>query len=218
MSERAAWVYAFEGIGMGHFELFSMTEEEFCEKCQFLSDAGLAPDLPVPRPNLDPPFDPRAMREAPLPSRVTSDEIRRTQNEEFVIAESLAQKRIKDDQERKDEEQRVRVEQVRLEKENRANVRNVIRQRAAALPEESKDGILIAITLPSRGRIQRKFRSSEPAQDVFAFVADNEELFDENGDPLEFELSQGKGDLIRDKTLAEQGVTGRTLLRVVVIE
>jgi hypothetical protein len=105
-----------------------------------------------------------------------------------------------------------REEHLAEEKAERGRVPDFIREQAAGLPPESADGIVIAVALPSHGRIQRKFLAEEPGADVLAFVADHESMFDGNGDPLAFELSPGLADLVREKTLAEQGITRRTLL------
>jgi hypothetical protein len=219
MASRDPWASAFEQIGVNRVAMRDLSEEEFCQQCAFITEAGLGPGLPVPTPVVRPTFRSSAPRPPPsFPVRESSGVIREKQNEEFARAQFAEKQRQKEDDERRAKEERERQEKLQRKEQDRRRIREEIRGKAAALPPEKADGIVIAVTLPSRERIQRKFGLDQRAEDIFAFVADQEQLFDEAGNPKEFELSQGTDDVVREKTLAEQGITRRTLLRVVIIE
>jgi hypothetical protein len=96
--------------------------------------------------------------------------------------------------------------------------RQAIKDRASQIPPEQVDGIQFAICFPDQTRVMRKFLKEQSADDVFAFVAGFDSMFDEDSNPIDFDLSYGHGDLNRHRTLAEQGITGRTLIRVVILE
>jgi hypothetical protein len=226
MSSREVWFEAFEAIGFNRIQVRQLTEEDFCEKCQFIYGAGLAPpNVSVPTPSVQrsvvpppvPSFGGGGRKPPFVPSNESSGTIRTNQNIEFELAERNEQRR----KEREEEEQKlaVRREKERLEDEEaeRRRFREEIRSKAASLPE-SPNGVLIAIELPTRTRVQRKFDPKQLGSDVLAFVANQEEMFDENGYPLDFELIQGKDELVKEKTLEEQGITRRTLMHVAVFE
>jgi hypothetical protein len=98
-----------------------------------------------------------------------------------------------------------------------ARFRNQIRDRAAQIPPEPAIGVAIAISFPDFKRVTRKFGVNQLGDDIYAFAANSDQLFDGTSLPLNFalRLSPGSGRLERNRTLAEQGLTRRTLIHVV---
>jgi hypothetical protein len=109
--------------------------------------------------------------------------------------------------------QRMADEQSRI-----ASFRNQIRDRAAQVPPEPTNGVAIALCFPNLKRVTRKFGVTQLGDDIYAFVANSDQMFDDASLPLNFELrlSPGSDRLDRNRTLAEQGLTKRTLIHVVV--
>jgi hypothetical protein len=93
-------------------------------------------------------------------------------------------------------------------------LRDLIRERASEIPPEPMNGIMIAICFPDMKRLTRKFGLDESCENIFAFVANDEQMFDDNSGPLKFSLMVGIVSLNKEQTLAQQGLTTRTLVRV----
>jgi hypothetical protein len=146
------------------------------------------------------------------PKTKQDQELREHQNAEFEKAEDEA----------REIEQKVAAE-TRIVEQQLADVqamRSSIRKRAEQIPPEKANGIAIAICFPDQKRILRKFDPTQSAEDVWAFVANNDQMFDGANRPMSFEIAFGTGNSVLDKTrtLAEQGITGRTMMRVLVNE
>jgi hypothetical protein len=104
------------------------------------------------------------------------------------------------------------------ELEDSLGLREAIRKRAVQIPEEPATGVQIAICFPDQRRVVRKFDPTQNADDVLAFVANQEQMFDTKMRPRVFSLVFGAGNSMLDtaKTLSEQGIKGRTMMRVVI--
>jgi hypothetical protein len=97
-----------------------------------------------------------------------------------------------------------------------AKLRNQLRDRVAQIAPEPINGVAIAICFPDLQRVTRRFAQEQSAEDIFAFVANTDQMFDATGIPLKFSLvlSFGGVRVDRSQTLGQQGLTRRTLLRV----
>jgi hypothetical protein len=112
------------------------------------------------------------------------------------------------------------LQQIKSEELKIATVRNEIRERANQIPSEPDNGIAIAFCFQDSTRIIRKFNPNQTADDIFAFIANDDRMFDTQFKPLPFDLTLGLGQLSINRmcTLAQQGLTHRTLVRIVVDE
>jgi hypothetical protein len=63
--------------------------------------------------------------------------------------------------------------------------------------------------------VVKKFAREDFGDDAFGFVADLDRMFDGNSNPVEFFLLFGPRHLQAKQTLAEQGITARTMIHVV---
>jgi hypothetical protein len=146
----------------------------------------------------------------PRPGRKVESGLRQNQDVDYWRAEQAAS-------ERSAREAAIRAEQQQKEQKTAADLKarhDAISARAAQVPPEPANGIQLAIVLPDRTRIMRKFSRDQSADDVAAFVANLKQLFDSKGRPIEFDLCCGMTPLDRNQTLEQQGITGRTLLTV----
>jgi hypothetical protein len=140
----------------------------------------------------------------------------RAQNHEFdrVIKEAseISQQTAAATKAQEDE----RARQMADEQARIATLRTEISNRAAEIPPEPANGVAIAVCFPDLRRTTRKFGREQSADDIFALVANNPQMFDASGIPLKFRLALAVGGVCvdRSQTLAEQGLTRRTLLHV----
>jgi hypothetical protein len=217
MGDRTAWSRSFFEAGYSREEMENMTEEEFRGICRFLIESGLAPpDLPIPSSPF--PF-PSSLASLLIPIAPPSDQsLIESQDSEFVRAERQAieteQRAVKQLQSAEE----LRLQKMALEESRAENARQIIRRRADQLPPEPENGVTIAICLPDLKRVTRKFGAEEKGENVFVFVAKEDQMFDENWRPRKFELAMGgpgSPNLDRTRTLGQQGINRRSLLRVV---
>ena len=84
-----------------------------------------------------------------------------------------------------------------------------------SLPPEPEDGVQICFLMPSNKKIFRKFDINH-SNELFTFVSAQDELFDENKASIPFKIHKTTGNSIeKNKTLAEQGIVKRTMLRII---
>lgn len=233
MNIREAWIIPFQKIGISRDETVNMTEEEFQNRCEFALECGYLPEKFEEEKKTSNNFwskfknaTTRKQKDHPLPTRTPSSQIREDQNQEYIRAEKQAKEQQEIENQRKELEQ---IEQNRIEQENieKAKREAILRQKtkdqifklAQELAEPSSNSVQIAIMMPSRKRIIRKFSKNSPADDVYIFTAAQEELFDEDSVPIQFELvlSYG-GTLKKGKTLEDQGITTSTLFNVITLD
>jgi hypothetical protein len=235
LSLRLRWQDAFETAGIPSPELFSMSESEFAQMCDMLSDAGFSPSrvpdsappslsalfraskhgFPLSERNYEarPPLffgaPPSEADALPAADRGTRDEQDRS------FQEALARQRQR---EAEMDEQRV-IEAAIADSRERtvAAARTAAQDRFRAIGPEPEFGIKLAVALPSRRRIFRKFTDQAPGADIFAWVAHEEELC-VDGVPIAFELVNGVTRLDGGRSLKEQGITRQSLFTVMVTD
>jgi hypothetical protein len=214
-ASRLPWARAFFEAGFSRDAMLRMSHNEFREKCVFLYESGLAPpNAVVPDPTAPPPAPSVQAYHPSIPGRTPSGQIRDEQAMAYVRAEQEADIIRRQQAAEAEEAERQRLQRV-------ADVqarRQAIKDRAAQIPPEQAGGIQFAICFPDQTRVIRTFLKEQSADDVFAFVAGFDSMFDDDSNPIDFDLSYGHGELDRHRTLAEQGITGRTLIRVVILE
>jgi hypothetical protein len=62
--------------------------------------------------------------------------------------------------------------------------------------------------------VLRKFARDRPGDDVYAFAANQSQMFDRVGNPLRFDLIWAHRTIDRKQTLEQQGITARTLIHI----
>ena len=124
--------------------------------------------------------------------------------QQHMIDEENKEKEITQAQRNKEEEEQRKEE-----------VRKKIIDEFNALGDEPVDGFQIAVQMPSGKRIVRKFKAENMGINVYQWINYQEEMFDQNGDPIDYELQQVMVKIEKDKTLQEQNIKKRTLLTVI---
>lgn len=244
MSDRTPWLVALSNIGLSRAEVLNLSEEDFQDRCAFALECGFAPEEDneiqqaiceslgeevVPKENHTPKPEPPCQfswKPNRFPNRTDSGIDREEQNQEYLQALMLEKAREEHERELKGREEamaRAAAESARkaAEEEKRMNqiTRQSILDAAAKLPPPPAKGIQLAINCPSKKRLMRVFPANATANDVYIFVASQDEFFSPEGKPLKFVLGQTfGGNLDLEKTLAENGITGRTLLNAILDE
>jgi hypothetical protein len=132
------------------------------------------------------------------PKTKQDQELMEDQNAEFEKAEDEA----------REIEQKVAAE-TRTVQRQLADVhamQNRIRGRATQIPPEQTNEIAIAICFPDQKPIFWKSHPTQSADDVWAFVANNDQMFGNASRPMSFAITFGTGNSVLDKTktLADQ--------------
>jgi hypothetical protein len=211
MSDRSAWARAFFEAGYSRTSMNQLNDDEFSRACQFLIDAGLAsPLLPLGSMICTVPSTDQKMSDLSLIAE---------QNCEFerVLNEAISREREIEGRKRSEDEIRIRTQAEEAEFVTNAHAR--IRARASQIPIEPTNGVIISVCLPNAKRVTRKFGANDSGENIFAFVANNDEMFDEKSLPLNFGLICGGSQMVRldrCRTLSEQGIERRVLLHVIV--
>lgn len=112
--------------------------------------------------------------------------IQQDQNEQYVVMLSQMQQLERDSQLRKAEEERKIREEIACQRSKLDAAKKKISEKAHQIPKEpisstastNTDIISVSVILPGGRRILRLFSSSEPAENVYNWVACFEELFD----------------------------------------
>jgi hypothetical protein len=178
--------------------LFNFAYNFFCSN--FSSDWARPPPLPAPVRPL--PAVVVAPPNLPDPDRLMRHEQDRgfeaalyTQQQREIAAEARAH----------EEEERA---------EDRVAMRASIEIMFQEIGPEPTDGVRIAVMLPSRTRIIRRFLAADNAEMIFRWVSHEDEMFDADGMPKNFDLVNGIDIVRREATLEEQGMGRATLLSV----
>jgi hypothetical protein len=208
MNKRADWAWAFSEIGYSRRMMNRMSEAEFRNVCQFLIEAGLA-TAKCPSPVIS--------GTSSLAGKTSDHSLIEEQDAEYLRVLNEAREQEKRAMAKKLHDEAVRAQKHEEEKANAKNARESIRERASQIPPEPTNGIPIAFRLPNGKRIARRFAAEDRADDLFAFVADLDDMFDARGRSFRFEFcwcGLGSAHLNREKTLAEHGIKGRVLFYV----
>ncbi|OHS98579.1 hypothetical protein TRFO_08876 [Tritrichomonas foetus] len=142
---------------------------------------------------------------SPVSDRLSeSQEIRRQQNEEYQIALANAQA-----------QERARQEEEEEAPEQIDNYGEMIQQKFSEIGEEPQNGLLLAVALPSGQRISRKFNPDTIANDVYIWVAANENMVTSGARLDSFNIVGPTGTILdSQKTLNEQSIASRTLFSI----
>jgi hypothetical protein len=94
-----------------------------------------------------------------------------------------------------------------------ADCRVAVRLALEAIGPEPADGVLIVVVFPPKDRVSRRFLPSQPGEHVYAWI-ENEDFMWRDNNLIKFTLKTGPAELDREKTLGEQGISGRCMLQV----
>lgn len=220
MSEREQWVPAFQKeFGLTWDEVMGLSDTEFCNQRDYLELEGI-------KPGPQPKTDEAAMEKMMITVLKKKAQIRRqqmnAQRQQQPRQMTQAERDLINEHRRLQEEQNAEYEEVlRIAREKElekaeSDPRKAILEKAAALAPEPENGITLAVVFPSQKRLSRKFAKDTKGEDVVIWTAAQDDLLEYGSNPIEFELRQpGGAAIIQDKTLDEQGITGRTLFNVV---
>ena len=239
--DRTPWEQAFTEIGYSVRTMREMDIETFKQTCTFIVSSGVAArfldDDVIARVFCDssevPPASPvrRIPSSRAAPEKAMSftyqgssqeydggDFIRENQDSEYHDAEREMERRERAKRRKQNEEDK-REKARRDEADRLAEVRSVakraILELARALGEEPEDGVPVAVNLPSTRRIVRKFAVESKGEDIYTWVAGEDEMFQDDMVPLKFDLRMVLGQMLeRDKTLDEQKLQRKFLLNV----
>ena len=242
--DRTPWEEAFTEIGYSVKAMREMDIETFKQTCKFIISSGIAArfvdddvialifcdaiDTPLGSPQQ---CMPSSLASEVWATNFTSEDIsrvydggdiiRRNQDSEYHEAEREMDRRERAQRQKQKEEDK-RAKARREEDERLAVVRSVMKSAvvnlARGLGDEPEDGVPVAVNLPSRRRIVRKFSVESLGEDVYTWVAGEDEMFQDDLTPLKFELRRVLGQILeRDKTLDEQKLQVKFLLNVAIL-
>lgn len=161
---------------------------------------------------------PNAQNKAPslkYASLETLRKIRMKQDEDYKIAEVLAQKLEEEEMKRAEAERKARelAEAELSEKKMKIKeLKKSLIEKRNQIPE-SPNGFDIAFKMDSK-RLIRKFSHESPCDDLYDYIAAEDDLFDENG-PITFMLSIPFGEVIaKGKLLKDFGIKSRIQLNI----
>lgn len=156
-----------------------------------------------------------------LPKHTNSGTIRDEQNSEYMKCQLMALEKERKEKEEAERQAREREERANREREEEAvrvmtgeRLKDALKERVRNLGPEPAQGVQIAIQMPSKRRIMRKFAKESLSDDLFLIVQADDEMFDEQYNQLEFSLTQGTGPVVKGQTFEQQGITRRTLVNV----
>jgi plasmid stabilization system protein ParE len=129
-------------------------------------------------------------------------EVIRSQDDEFAAA-------VRDDNQRKREEEEEREKKTQAAREM-AEARDLVRRRCETLAGEPRDGVLLCVQLPSGKRLTRKFERGAHADELFALVSNEDELW-VDGKEQSYALKCARFALARGASFADQSVVARTM-------
>jgi hypothetical protein len=210
--DRWEWIDAFKHINLSTIDVMKMSDQEFLSKCIYLTESGLAltsvynshfhESFPENNTNENHKFNSAVSK--------NNQNIRLQQDEEFQKA--LHEDQINCEMERMDEfreKQKARIEIE--EQEQKEKIRSANKQKASKIKNEGD--IQIAFILPNQKRILNRFYSHSLGEDLYSFVAGQDELYDEKGCFQHFTLVHGLNQIIRPEfLLCEQDLSGRVLV------
>jgi hypothetical protein len=137
-----------------------------------------------------------------MPPQNSSGALRLDQDAEHTVAEQEAREAAARDLQKQEAAHQAIIDR-----------RRAIEEAAQALGPEPANGVGIQFLFPGGEKVQRKFSPDSPADDLYAFLAARPEFFDKQENPRSFKLTFVKI-LEKGQTLAQQGIKGRSQVRV----
>ena len=218
-ANREEWVPAFQRhLGLDHDQVMRLSETEFINQRDYLELEGIKPgEQPkVDEEKMEQLVLQRLRRQAKAnPNSRGRAQAQRPQRRQLTEE----QQRLVDEHVAVQREQDAEYQQVLAEARARENEvhedpievrRRELREKAAQLPPEPADGIVLAVLLPTQKRITRKFDKSEKGENLKVWVAATEDIV------KDFELQLPAGAVLdEEKTFDEQGIKNRSLFNVV---
>jgi hypothetical protein len=205
--------------------MMAMSDPDFMSVCHFVMESGLADMDAISADQVrkavagPPPTQPIRV---PVRAASVSGEIRNAQNEEYERCEAMArmaeieaEKEAAQAEMRRQAAERQKLEAEKMREQEAFNYRDSLKKRAQNLPPEAADGIQIAIMMPSKKRIMRKFLKDQSCDDLFTLVDAEDEMFGESCGLRTYRLSQGPSFLEKGRTFEEQGILRRTMINVI---
>jgi hypothetical protein len=203
--DRWYWIDSFKNLNLPTAEIMNTNEEEFLIRSQFLTEAGLAPSSA---------YKERIKKNHTNNSTsVIDNNVITQQNEEY----DQALKKDKITQEMKRMEEFRENLKSRIEEEKREeNIRNREENRKKAEQLNNEGNVQIAFLFPSGKRVLHKFPSGSLGEDLFSFVAAQEEMYTEDCTLKEFRLLHGLNtDVQHEYLLEEQCISNRDMIKVI---
>jgi hypothetical protein len=211
--DRWEWIDAFKQINLSTVDVMKMNDEEFYSNCRYLTENGLAPTS-IYNSQFNESFPENINEGKQLNSAVSrnNQNIRMEQDKEFQKA--LEEEQMNNEMVRMAEfreKQKVRIDQE--EKEQNEKIRLANKRKASKIKNEGD--IQIAFILPNQKRILNKFYSHSLGDDLYSFVANQEEMYDEKGYFQPFTLVHGLNQIIKPEfLLSEQDISGRAIVNI----
>jgi hypothetical protein len=204
--EREDWIPAFSKLGIGRDEVLTMSATDFINRRDYLESEGF-------RSGPLPPVDEAKMEKMILRAIKFKAQTRRTEPPRLQPQPGPHLPQVVTEQRELLQQQDTEYAAL-LERVQNAPLRpNVeVEHAPRPLPPEPEDGVLIAVALPSRKKITRKFDKDATGGDILSWVGTNNEM-----SSASFELRLGTGHIVDvKKTLVDQGIATRTLLNAVI--
>lgn len=144
-----------------------------------------------------------------------SQQLRRDQDDEYVRAMEI--QRLKDQEEER--QRRKEEEDQREQEEQQINREDEVRVKFQALPPEPAAGTTVAVMMPNRARIMRKFDPQSKGELLYVWVAGqtigtDDKLF---LDSFNLKNSVGGTVIAKNEPIDEQGLSGRVMLVIDVL-
>jgi hypothetical protein len=218
--DRWEWIDGFKEINFSTIDVMKMNDEEFYSKCQYLTEIGLAP-ISIYNSQFNESFPENITsnimnEEDQLNSTVSENNqnIRLQQNAEFE--EALKEELMSNEMERMRkfrEQQKAKIEKEEQEEQEIIRLNN--KKKASNIKNEGD--IQVCFILPNQKRIMNKFYSNSNGEDLYCFVAGQDEMYNERGEIEEFILVHGLNQRIKQEfLLCEQDISGRIIVNVLV--
>jgi hypothetical protein len=204
--DRWDWIDAFKNLNLTTAEIMNMSEDEFICRTQFLAEAGLAPHS--------------AYNDAILLNHMTAPKAEENDRSIMIEQDDEYEKALKDDKINEEmdrmnefrEKLHTRIEEET--KEEKERIRKANMEKASQLKREGD--IQLAFLFPSMKRALHKFSSNSLGEDLFSFVAGEEEMYTEGGSLKEFRLLHGLNhDVKKEFLLDEQNISNRDMIKVI---
>jgi hypothetical protein len=236
--EREAWAPAFAKLGMTTEQVMQLSGTEFANYRDFLELEGF-------KPGPQPPVDEEAMQRLVLEAIRKKAQMKKARpvirqpivkrdrpgvrraSEPAAVAAVVAEHfALREAQDREYEEvlreaqqQKEEDEVQKVEKDGGTeDLKEERREKARNLAPEPSAGLTLAVDLPNRRRVVRRFAKDSIGSAVIDWIGGEEEMLGgEMEVPLNFELRSVSGaPIVRESTLEEQGIANRTLFNVFV--
>ena len=220
---RDPWAPIFKDMGIFGPDFYEMSDQQFQDQVQFLLETGIDPpnmdDSPTTPNNQGSGFtydnDDHHHYPDNRPNRTVSGQIREEQNQEYIRVMNDMKRREMEENEKKEKEEKMRAIAEEQIKNKRERIYNEKKKMLLDLGNEPQNGVQICVQFPNGVRKSRKFDTSHLCDELFTFVAGQDELFDENKESIPFSLNQPGPPIEVGKTFQQIGITRRSLVNVV---